>query len=312
MDTPRVVLLIFLIIFLLVTPDTQRNSPTQQFDIQQNLQEQRLALTLLNSSSYGDFEALNEKWVNITGLRKEDGYAWDLLPKIQAKANEQSNKVLEVWSPKHHAVSGEAGVRYGHVETTDGALLETTNGSLSNGSGHVIPFFQNITGILRGHWTRSTIGSERQPPMLNTTVVSPQTLYISKEYRRNVTGHTGDVQLKLDEKRGESLQIGGNTVREIRAEMTIKDERSSDDGWEFVLHGVHYLESGGVLLTTSGERWVRQIFLTCLLLNSLFLYTRKAKDLGNVKFNQNSSKELQLYQSTEYYTLKIVYRYHHS
>ena len=298
MDTPRVVLLIFLIIFLLATPDTQRNSPTQQFDVQQDLQEQRLALTLLNSSSYGDFEASNEKWINITGLRKEDGYAWDLLPKIQAKAKEQSNKVLESWSliGKSHAVSGEIRDSYGPVETAHGAPLEFANGSLPNGSGHLIPFYQNITGILRGHWIRSMIGSERQPPILNTTVISPSTLYLSKEYRRNVTGHTGDVQLKLDEKRGESLQIGGNAVREVRAEMIIKDERSSDDGWEFVLHGVHYLESGGVLLTTSGERWVKQIFLIYLMLNLLSLYTRNGKYLDDVKSNQYASTDLLRYQ----------------
>ena len=258
MDVSRIVLLIFLIIFLLANPDTQRNSPTQHLDIQQNLQEQRLALNLLNSSRYGDFEAANEKWLNTTGLREEDGYAWDLLPKVQAKAKEQGSAILEAWRVigGKHAVNGVTGQRYTSIGITDGESSEYANGSFPNGSDgkSTVPFYQNITGIIRGYWVRSTIGSDRQPPILNGSAISPLAVYLTKEYKRNITGYTGQLQLKLDEKRSESLQIEGRTVREIRAEMTIKDERSSDDGWEFTLHGVHYLESGSALLTTSGER----------------------------------------------------------
>ena len=259
MDTQKATLLILLIVFLLAAPNTQRISSAQLLDNQQNLQEQRLALDLLNSSKYGDFEPANEKWLNITGLRKRDGYAWDLLPKVQAKAGEQYNAILEAWrvgGEKHGDDQGSR-ERYTSVDAAGGRLLEPVNKTLPDGSDrNLLPFFRNITGIIRGHWIKSVIGREHQSPVLNTSAISPQAVYLTKEYKRNITGHTGHMQLKLDEKRSESLQVGASTVREVRAEMTIKDERSSDDGWGFVLHGVHYLNSGTVLLTTSGERWV--------------------------------------------------------
>ena len=208
-------------------------------------------------SQFGDFNVEEDKWVNVTGLRKEDGYAWDLLPEVKARAVRQLDLVLAPWRDLRKSYPDNVGLgeRYESVATIDGPSGIPSNASLANGAQRqIVPFYQNVTGIIRGQWRRSEIGFNRQRPVLNTTVLAPNTLYLTKDYNRNISGQSGDIRIKLDEKKSEVFHNGYNSVRQIKAEITIKDEKSNGDGWEFSLHGVHYPESGGVLLSTSGEK----------------------------------------------------------
>ena len=246
MDTPRIVLLIFLLIFLYTTPDNQRTTPAQQVELQHLILEERLALDLLNATRYGDFNRKEDRWINVTGLREGDGYAWDLLPEVQAKAREQSERVERYWegisNPKSIATVGAEGEK---------ASANATNIDLKN---TIVPFYQNVTGIVRGEWVRSSIGNGRQAPVLNLTALAPRVSYTSRDFNRNITGNTGGLRVRFDQKDSETLSVDGDLIRELRAELTIEDETSSGDGWEIALHGVHFPKSGSMLLTTSGDK----------------------------------------------------------
>ena len=250
MEGPRVVLVVFLLIFLLSSPDTQRPTPGQQRELRKVIEEERHGLRILNRTRQGDFDPLRQRWMNLTGLREGDGYAWDVLPQVQAIAREQAEAVMDttqiqsgqksVYSLSH----GEFGERYNSIQNLDGGEILPS----------LIPFYQNVTGLVHGKWIRSKIGNASEVSSPNLTAISSVS-YVTKEYNRNITGARGDLSIKLDQKKSASVQVGLNTAREIKAELTIQDKSSSGDGWEIVLHGVHFVESGSVLLTTSGEKF---------------------------------------------------------
>ena len=254
MDTPRVVLLVFLLIFLFVSPDTQAPTPSQQHDLQGLIVQERYAVNLLAISHYGDLDAEHDKWINQTGLRKEDGYAWGLLPRVQERAREQ------VWT-----VSGAQGLslldRNTEKITTEVDLDSEvddgprgSNSSSAAGMRSGLPLYQNITGLIKGQWVRSKVADGYSPPNLNLTTTSPHLKYSPGDFNRNITGKSGNLRIKLDERKSEVVSENGS-VRQVRADMTIKDDKSSGDGWEMTLHGVHYPEIGAVLLSTTSERF---------------------------------------------------------
>ena len=256
MDAPRAVLLLFLLLFLIITPDTQRSTPHQQLEVRHGLDNERHAVDILNASSYSDFDPIRNLWLNVTGLRQEDGYAWDLLPEVQAKAREQVGRVVELWKSLegNTPATSKSGSRYRSVETIDGGNGSGTNGSTAT-TDTLVPFYQNVSGIVNGKWVRSAIGKGYQHAHLNLTALSPRTMYTTREYNRNISGYEGDLRLKFDEKKSQKLVLGQNSVREIKADMTIQDVTSTGDGWEMTLHGVHYPESGSLLLSTSSNKF---------------------------------------------------------
>ncbi|SLM38820.1 ring finger ubiquitin ligase [Lasallia pustulata] len=255
MDAPRVVLLVLLLIFLFLSPDTQPATPSQKREVDALIFEERQAISLLNRSRYGDLDPVNQHWLNLTGFRQDDGYRWDLLPKVQERAREQ----LWIRLGPQGYLKLEGGVNERLREKINGTPAEAniqTNGSwINNLRGSPPQVYHNVTGIVKGQWIRSAIDNGRINPMLNLAALAPRVPYIAREYSRNVTGHGGDMRLKLDEKTSELLATEYGLVREIRAEMTIKDETSSGDGWEMALHGVHYPDIGGIVLSTTGEKF---------------------------------------------------------
>lgn len=236
MDAPRAVLLIFLILFLIITPDTQHTTPHQQREVRHVLANQRGAIDILNATRYGDFDPINNHGMNVTGLSLEDGYAWVLLPEVHSRAREQAEATRGMW------------------KRLKGDSLESANASIL-ANDVTVPFYHNVTGILHGTWVRSKVGNAHQPTVLNLTAVNPRTQYITSEYDRNITGHEGSMQFRFDGKKSEKVVVGKQSVREIKAKLTIQDETSSGDGWEITLHGVHYPQSGGILLSTSSDKF---------------------------------------------------------
>ena len=250
MEGTRVVFVLFLLIFLLSPPDTQRTTPSQQRESKHIIEEERHALAMLNHTRYGDFNPTKHQWLNLTGLRASDGYDWSLLPLATAKAREQAQAVLgatQIQSGEdavHSLPHGEFGERYSNVADLDsGEKLP-----------ELIPFYQNVTGLIHGKWTRTSLGNISTAISPNLTALSSVS-YITKEFNRNITGARGDLIMKLDERKGTGVQVGLNTAREIKAELTIQDKSSSGDGWEMILYGIHFIESGSILLTTSGEKF---------------------------------------------------------
>jgi mitofusin len=249
MDNGRansIVVIVLLLIFLTIAPDGQRSTPHRRLEREQLLQAEEHALQIFNSTHYEDFDAVNERWINATGLREEDNYAWDLLPKAQAKAREQVLSVLGPYRGRH------LGNRY-NVQTPEDVDAPPTPTNHSETA--FVPFYQNVTGIVRGKWVRSKMAEGRVAPLLNLSMLAPGLLYTTQAFNRNITGKSGDLSIKFDETRGEVFESEGVQVREIKAELSIGDEQSSGDGWEMSLHGVHYPELGSVLLSTTGEKF---------------------------------------------------------
>ncbi|MCJ1411263.1 hypothetical protein MMC19_005351 [Ptychographa xylographoides] len=256
MDAPRAVLLVFLLLFLLISPDTQRSTPHQQLQVKQILEAERQAIDSLNSSHYGDLNVTENRWLNLTGLRQADGYLWNILPKVQARARDQVKAVLKPWTDVEAGSSGwtSLGSRYKSAETIDSGININSNVSTQLRNPFV-PFFQNITGIVHGKWVRSTVVEGNQRSSINLTALNPRMQYLTPEYNRNISGLEGDLQIKFDQKKSQKIAMGQSSVREIKAELTIQDETSSGNGWEMTLYGVHYPESGAVLLTTSSDKF---------------------------------------------------------
>ena len=254
MDSSRIFLIILLVIFFLFSPDGRRTTASQQRELETLLQLQRHALSILNSTRQSDFDPSHDQWLNVTGLRKDDGYAWELLPVVKERARTQAEDVLKrTWietAPGFmKAISpGDFGSKYVTVDALDGEA----QGALPRV--RAIPFFQNVTGLVHGRWRRSSSTQPQRAPRLNLTRLSPDP-YMTADFSRNITGTEGDLFVKLDEKSSEVVYDPSGTVREISADMTIQDESAYGDGWQMELHGVHFPESGAVLLSTTSDKF---------------------------------------------------------
>lgn len=245
MDTPRIILLALLIFFLFASPDTRRPSASQQQELEDLLAAERQALDLLNGTNYGDFDPQQGRWINVTGLRHEDNYAWELLPRVQERAREQQRDILN-GSPWLHDESSTFTIEDGRVK------LKDENGTTDSTS----PWdsvYNNVTSIIRGHWVRSRVADNHTPPTINSSAPAPGIASSTQNFKYNVTGREGNLRIKLEENES-TLSTQAELVRRIRAEMIIKDENSSGDGGEVTLHGIHYPQQGSMLLTTTGQR----------------------------------------------------------
>jgi transmembrane E3 ubiquitin-protein ligase len=89
---------------------------------------------------------------------------------------------------------------------------------------------------------------------VNETAI-PNTPFPIIEYDRNVTGSGGPVRLHLQERGGQARMDENGTISEITGKLVIGDKDSlGGNWWEFMLHGVHHLKYGGIVLTTTSER----------------------------------------------------------
>jgi hypothetical protein len=247
MDSPRIVLVIFFLLFLFLSPDSHPPSLQQQRELDYAVLEERRSLDVLNASNYRALDAPNNEWLNVTGLRQGDGYAWEFLPKVQARAQEQIDLILATSKPpsrfKNVSVDLDAS---GSDDTTEKSMIVSVD---------ALPMYRNVTGILHGNWVRSAVQEEVIQPKLNLSIIAPTVYYTSTEFNRNITGQTGDLRIQLHEQdHGNPLPDPG-MARNIKAQVTIKDETSSGDGWEMTLRGIHYPQDGGILLSTTSEKF---------------------------------------------------------
>ena len=247
---PRVVLVLLFIFFFLVSPETQHASPAQQREAYRTIQLEHDAIAHLSKSYYGELNSAENRFVNVTGLRKGDGYGWDFLPKVQERARQQAKDVLNTGSIQtgrntwRNLKLGDFGERYTTFESLDS----------EPDSPQITPFYRNITGLIRGNWIRSHIERELLPLRPNLTAVSDVS-YITRDYSHNISGSRGELRLKLDEKRSTAWTTKSNVAQEIKAELTLQDESSNGEGREIILYGVHFVEPGSVLLTTTSEKF---------------------------------------------------------
>ena len=215
-------------------------------------------IDLLNSTQYGDFDTIHNRWINVTGLREEDGYTWGVLPKVLDRAREQYETIVRPWKDWENSRLKDEKPWIGSassISSNESYPIKKAPEQSDLGEPHV-PFYHNVTGIVNGRWVRSKVDRDVEPPTLNVTTLAPHVPYTSNEFSRNITGQDGKMRIKLDEKKSEILRSDIGKIREIRADMTIQDDTSNGDGWEMTLHGVHFPELGEIVLSTTAAKCV--------------------------------------------------------
>jgi hypothetical protein len=217
-----------IITLLLFYPDSSQvgyKAPQIDDDV---VETESRALDVLVNSEYGDFDPESNRWLNVTGLKESDGFAWKLLGKVKARAEEQIYAAL--------------GRREG-----DRALKSSQIGN------DPLPVYRNVSGFVRGTWVRSSVEKGLIKPQLNLTAILPNAVYSGSGFRRNITGDQGQIYLRFID-RDIADNVNGTLVRGLKAEITIADETSTGSGWSFVLYGEHVLDTGSMVMSTSSEK----------------------------------------------------------
>lgn len=225
--------LFFLILILLLnSPEPQSGGFNVRSRFEEVIEREYTQLDVLNQTRYGDFNARKDQWLNVTGLRDEDGFAWELLDPVRRRVTEQSGRLL--------------GDRWKGI--LDGSLPDTEQD---------IPVYRNFTGYVQGEWSRSSLSRVRHPSeMGNTTFDIDNPSPHLADFDRNLTGTGGSLRLYITELEDKMRRNKNKTVSEISARVVIEDYDSfGGNWWQFVVHGVHYLKSGTAVLTTTSDRF---------------------------------------------------------
>jgi len=248
----RVILIIILIFFLWTTPDQPAGLNSTHDYVAERITRTKHAIDVLNVTKWQDFSPKGgdkpagepARYLNLTGFRAEDDYAWERLDAFKKRSLEYSQ---------------DAKGRYRQGKDEGGSLA----GNL----------YENVTGIVHGMWTRFTadLNGEQRKRFMNLTETSPDIDWAFREeeyWRRNITGTEGKLVIRVDERRskeadftssdvnpGETISPSVNLAREVEATVTIQDESSSGDGWDMKVHGVHWPKQGVIVLTTTSEKF---------------------------------------------------------
>ena len=244
----RVILIIVLLFFLYTSDDQSARGPgfpTARDYAAERITRSRTSLDVLNSTQWGNFTPKVEEgsYLNLTGFRQEDGYAWERLNAWRKRSESFTQEARGRWR------AGKEGGLEGEV-------------------------FENVTGIVTGRWVRykgdlEGEGKEQEKHRsLNLTEITPivDWAYRDQEaWTRNITGEEGKLMLRVDEKNVLEVGMGKekakedqkplDLVREVAATITIQDESSSGDGWDMRVHGIHWPRQGIMLMTTTSEKF---------------------------------------------------------
>lgn len=264
---------IILLIFWLTTSsnDGQAGYFSTPFLTQERLARQRHAHSILNSTSWGDFSPRlstdppngteTTRYLNLTGFRHADNFAWEDLTRFRSRCLEWSRHASR-WVPSFVPEGG----------ATDRIDEGQGQGQMKNSwdVGKGIPVWQNATGLVKGPWVRRDASVRRSWGDYNFTAMTPTIGWsgTQMEWNRNVTGTEGTIQLRVEDKRRhlayeEEADAGnghlptGGFVREVAVGLTIEDSGHGGSGstYEMRLHGVHWPKQGNMLLTTTSEKF---------------------------------------------------------
>jgi hypothetical protein len=233
---PRSFLFFIILLLLINSPEPQQPGFNAREQFQDLLEREYTQLDILNRTHYGDFNAKKDRWLNITGLRDEDGFAWELLDPVRQIAKEQSERLLgPTWND----------------------ALYNRDYDMVEGEGRNIPVYNNLSGYVQGEWTRSPLSRIRYPSDMGNSSMIPESPFGHLvEYDRNLTGHSGPLRLHITELEDKMRRDQNKTISEISAKVVIGDDDSfGGNWWEFIAHGVHFLKSGTAVLTTTSDRY---------------------------------------------------------
>jgi hypothetical protein len=226
-----------LVFYLLLSSQSRPPLVDEDRERQRELDRERHALRLLNGSSYGDFDPSAERWLPFEGLRGNDSYAWELFPQVKDRARHQLQSAIS-----------NAGLE------APGGIEDPTISPTLNLTKLLLPVYRNSTGKLRGDWVRRAADPPRRTP-LNVTAIAEEHEYFTHDFSRNITGNGGTFYFDIEEGGGEELQMGEGLAREIRASLTVESEDFWGSTWYLSLFGIHFPDSGSIVLTTSSEKF---------------------------------------------------------
>lgn len=257
MEAPPVAVLVFFLLFFILSPGAQGPLPSQPDEAKLQVAKYWQALYALQNSTHGDFSPKRDHWLNATGFRRNEGYAWDVLDEAKRTAHQQ---ILDL------KLSSRGPVFKG----LDDENKHTTFGD----SQAVNLFYQNVTSWLHGEFVRKELG-QIDRPKINLSDVAPGIDYVSHKFGRNVTDSSGEVSLRLDEDASRDTFLP-NIMRTIRGEMAIFTDSSPGNGWTMSIHGVHDPATGFSMLVTSSEKFDGIFALPHLALDKRGFFESKA------------------------------------
>lgn len=236
MDNRGSFFFLLLVFYLLLSSQSRPPLIDEDRARQRELDRERHALQLLNQSKYGDFDPPADHWLPFAGVQQNNSYAWDLFPHVQSRVRHQLQTVLST-----------AGLEppIGLDEANPSAPLNLTK--------LFLPVYRNTTGKLRGDWVRQKDVQRKTP--LNTSAIAHEHEYFTQDFSSNITGNGGTFAFDLEEGGGEELRRGEGLVREIRASLTVESEDFWGSTWYLSLFGMHFPETGSIILTTSSEKF---------------------------------------------------------
>jgi len=266
-ESTRAAVFFILLFWLFIWPDNGPGALSAPSQALERILRQRHGLSVLNSTRWGDFsphprdisnntdedgeKGATYRYLNLTGFRKEDGYAWEDLGNFRDRCREWSENA------------------YPSLASEDGDGKDYWNHDPIAATWH------NASGTVRGHWVRRNgTATGRQAMGYNLTAIAPAIGWYGQhvDWHRNVTGDHGKIIIQLEEhgrnaeyEEGEEEEGGEKSadrhyssaglVRETTAMVTIEDEGTMTGGWSMRVHGVHWPRQGSLLLTTTSEKF---------------------------------------------------------
>ncbi|KXJ92947.1 hypothetical protein Micbo1qcDRAFT_160818, partial [Microdochium bolleyi] len=275
-ESARIIFLIVLTFWIFSTPD---NGPLIAGPnlIKNRLTRQRAAHGVLNSTKWGDFDpvptvsdgsAAEPKYLNLTGFREKDNFAWADLGRFRKKCDDWSLNAV--------------------------GIPEAAQ-----------PVWQNATGVVHGFWHREDGSVPRTIRDYNLTDATPNITWASGafEWSRNVTGREGKMLVRIedDEAAGTEPEVLDPLIllhtefraREVTATFTVEDVEGTGSQFDMRMHGIHWPREGAMLFTTTSEKFAGIFGLPHLTSRPAFFETSQA--LLNRTLDKVLSKKEQLF-----------------
>ncbi|KAI9898328.1 hypothetical protein N3K66_006688 [Trichothecium roseum] len=238
---PAARLMLIVFIFWMVLPDGESRSSSLLLSDKATLRlgQFRHSLDVLNQTHWGDFAPNDDEgtYMNLTGFRREDGFAWDGLERFRNRSLGLS--------------------RYANPQVGGQELWDLGKG---------VPVWTRASGTVRGDWVRKEGSVPRGYDSYNLSSSVPLYQWVGDKdsWARNITGPSGRITLNLegnetateyDELPDGQRPIGGGLVRDVNAMVTVDDPHNWEASWEMRLWGAHWPKQGVILLTTTSEKF---------------------------------------------------------
>ena len=127
LEAPRLVFLVVMLMFLYLSPDLPQSTPSQRREHGSKVNEAKEALAGLSNSTYEQFDPVHGRWLNLTGLREDDGYSWNLLPDVKEAAR---NELLSIQRLYGKDVPDTEGKSYEDARRVDMPVYQNVSGSV--------------------------------------------------------------------------------------------------------------------------------------------------------------------------------------